>query len=167
MTPTNPKELRAAADGKAPLEYLEAICNPGEARVLKVGADKYGRRNFTVSPIRASVYVGALRRHIDAWASGEDIDPDSGESTLSHIRADIAVIQAAQAAGTFVDDRGDYSVREPKPSALQYPCSHCGAATGATVCGRTRYRRASWPGAADLPFNAACPLTGSTEWVGD
>ncbi len=117
MPPTNPKELHAVADGKAPLEYLEAVCNPGEARVLKGGADKYGRRNFTVSPIRASVYVGALRRHTDAWAAGEDIDPDSGESPLSHIRACIAVLQAAMAAGTFVDDRGEAAVSAPEPPA--------------------------------------------------
>lgn len=160
---TNPKELAAAADGKAPLEYLEAACNPGEARVLKGGAERHGRRNFTLSPIRAQVYVGALRRHIDAWAGGEDTDPDSGESHLSHIRANVAVLQSAMAAGTFVDDRGEAAVRTPEPATLSEQCCNCYEDAGTTVCGRTRYKHRPAAGS----FAMVCPLTGSAEWVGD
>lgn len=166
MPLTNPKELAAAADGKAPLEYLEAVCNPGEARVLKGGAGRHGLRNYTVSPIRAQVYVGALRRHIDAWASGEDTDPDSGESHLSHIRANVAVLQAAMAAGTFVDDRGEAAVRALEPPAVPEPCDLCGI-VAAIVCERTRYSRTQYPDASANGFREPCPLTGSTEWVGD
>jgi hypothetical protein len=102
----NPKAARAVADGKAPLDYLEsAVCDPSEARVMFSGAQKYGRRNFRDSTIKATTYVGALRRHVNAFASGEDIDPDSGEPHLAHIRACCAVLMSAQDAGTYHDDR--------------------------------------------------------------
>lgn len=103
----NPKAGRAVADGKDPLDYLEsAVCDPPEARVMKSGADKYGRRNFRDSTILATTYVGAIRRHLNAFASGEDTDPDSGEPHLAHIRACCAVLLSAQDAGTYEDDRG-------------------------------------------------------------
>jgi hypothetical protein len=69
------------------------------------GAQKYGRRNFRDSTIKATTYIGALRRHVNAFASGEDIDPDSGEPHLAHIRACCAVLMSAQDAGTYHDDR--------------------------------------------------------------
>lgn len=101
----NLKARTAAVNGKAPLQFLEPVCNPGEARVLAGGAKKYGRRNFAMSEMLWSTYIGSLRRHLDALASGEDLDPESGEHHLSHIRANVAVLQAAEAAGTLVDDR--------------------------------------------------------------
>jgi hypothetical protein len=102
----NPKAAQAVADGKAPLDYLEsAVCDPSEARVMFSGAQKYGRRNFRDSTIKATTYIGALRRHVNAFASGEDIDPDSGEPHLAHIRACCAVLMSAQDAGTYHDDR--------------------------------------------------------------
>lgn len=104
MTP-NPKAARAVSDGKAPLDYLEPCTFAPEARVLKSGADKYGRRNFRDTTIDASTYVGALLRHVVAWADGEDVDPDSGEHHLAHVRACCAVVMSAQDADTFNDDR--------------------------------------------------------------
>lgn len=101
----NPKVARAVADGKAPLDYLEPACDAGEARVLKGGADKYGRRNYRDTEMLWTTYLGSMRRHLNALALGEDIDPESGEHHLSHIRANAAVLQGAAAAGTLVDDR--------------------------------------------------------------
>lgn len=40
MPAPNPKALQAAADGKAPLDYLEPACDAGEARVLRGGDPK-------------------------------------------------------------------------------------------------------------------------------
>ncbi|MCP4993153.1 MAG: hypothetical protein GY934_05115, partial [Gammaproteobacteria bacterium] len=43
------------------------------------GARKYGRHNYRVSGVRASVYYDALYRHLVLqWWQGEDIDADSG-----------------------------------------------------------------------------------------
>lgn len=79
--------------------------HPLDAAVHKHGADKYGVRNWRKDPIRASTYIAAIQRHLDAWAAGEDLDRDSGLPHLSHIRACCAVALDAGMHGTLVDDR--------------------------------------------------------------
>lgn len=102
----NPKELAAAArPDKPPLHLLEHAADIEISWVMKHGADKYGRRNFRDSPMKASVYIGAIRRHAGALANGEDIDPESGRSHWAHIGACAQVILSAMDAGTFEDDR--------------------------------------------------------------
>lgn len=101
----NPKQLCAVADGKAPLEYLEPAGDAETALVMKHGADKYGLRNYTVTPINTRTYIGAVARHLRAIRLGEDVDPDSGHSHWAHIRACCDVVFGAQHAGTLVDDR--------------------------------------------------------------
>ena len=101
----NPKHIRAQKDGKCPMEYLCYPALMAEARVLKHGADKYGVRNWRIDKILASTYEGAIMRHLLAWATGADADPDSGESHLAHIRACCAVVLDAIAHDTLIDDR--------------------------------------------------------------
>lgn len=105
----NPKELRAAADGKAPLEFLEPAGEVETAYVMQHGAEKYGRRNYTVTPCKVLTYVGAVQRHLRAIRLGEDVDPDSGRSHWAHIRACADVVMGAQSAGMLVDDREAYA----------------------------------------------------------
>lgn len=104
--PMNPKYIRAQKEGKVPLECLITGVLASEARVLKHGADKYGARNWRKDAILASTYEGAMMRHLFAWIEGEDIDPDSGEPHLSHLRACCAVVLDGQAHGKLIDDRG-------------------------------------------------------------
>lgn len=101
----NPKEVQAATDNKAPLDYLEHAANVEICKAIKTGADKYGRRNFRDTPIKANVYIGAIMRHIGAYSNGEDLDPDSGLSHFAHIGACVHVVLSAMDAGTFTDDR--------------------------------------------------------------
>lgn len=107
MPTPNPKVQRAVVDGKAPLDYLEPVCDDGEARVMYGGAEKYGRRNYRDTEMLWTTYLGSMRRHLNALARGEDCDPESGELHLSHIRANTAVLQGAMEAGTLRDDRLD------------------------------------------------------------
>lgn len=100
----NPKELAAIREDKPPLDLLEHCADIEIARALAGGALEYGRRNFRASPIKASVYAGAIRRHIGAWASGQERDPKSGLSHLAHVGACVHVVFAAQEAGCFVND---------------------------------------------------------------
>jgi hypothetical protein len=109
----NPKHIRAQKDGKAPLEYLVYSVLEGDARVHKSGADKYGVRNWRRDKILTSTYEGAILRHFKAWAEGEDIDPDSGEPHLLHIRACCAIVLDAQEHGTLIDDRDRCESKEP------------------------------------------------------
>lgn len=106
MNRHNPKYVRAQKEGKIPMEYLVYSVLASDARVHKHGADKYGVRNWQIDEILASTYEGAILRHFLAWASGEDIDPDSGEPHLNHIRACCAVVLDAQAHQKLIDDRG-------------------------------------------------------------
>ncbi len=101
----NPKMIQALKDGKAPLEYLVDSVMDGDAWVHKGGADKYGIRNWLIDEIKASTYIGALRRHLKKWSEGESIDPDSGWSHLYHIRAGCAIVLDAEKYGTLIDDR--------------------------------------------------------------
>lgn len=104
-TKMNPKYIQAQKDGKVRMECLVTSVLASEARVLAHGADKYGARNWRKDEILASTYEGAMMRHLFAWINGEDIDPDSGEPHLSHLRACAAVVMDADDHGKLVDDR--------------------------------------------------------------
>ena len=52
-----------------------------------------------------SIYVDALKRHINALFEGEDLDPDSGLPHEAHILACAAIIVDSKAAGNLTDDR--------------------------------------------------------------
>jgi len=101
----NPKLIRALKEGKAPLEYLVYSVLEDDAWVHKHGGDKYGIRNWLIDEIKASTYEGAMLRHFLAWASGEDIDKDSGKPHLTHLRACCAVVMDAQKNDKLIDDR--------------------------------------------------------------
>lgn len=108
---TNPKLVQALKDGKVPMEYLVYSVLHDDAKVHKSGADKYGERNWRKSEILASTYEGAILRHFLAWASGEDLDPESGLPHLSHVRACCAIVLDSAKCGTLIDDRNRIEVK--------------------------------------------------------
>ncbi len=69
------------------------------------GARKYGRHNYRVAGVRASVYVDAAKGHIDSWWEGEDIDEDSGLSHITKAMASLAVLRDAMLNDLVTDDR--------------------------------------------------------------
>jgi hypothetical protein len=69
------------------------------------GAAKYGRHNYRIAGVRASVYYDAAMRHLMAWWEGEDIDPDSGLPHVVKAMACFAVLRDAQINGKLNDDR--------------------------------------------------------------
>lgn len=69
------------------------------------GARKYGRHNYRVAGVRASVYVDAAKGHIDQWWEGEDIDEESKLSHITKAIASLVVMRDAMIQGKFVDDR--------------------------------------------------------------
>jgi hypothetical protein len=101
----NPKETQALRDDKPRLDLLEPAADEQIARALATGAERYGLRNFTESPIKARIYIGAIRRHVAAYLAGEEAAEDTGIHHLAHAGACIHVVLASIAAGTFVDDR--------------------------------------------------------------
>lgn len=82
-----------------PPEVEEAI-----AKVLTFGAGKYGERNWELGMRWGRPYA-ALRRHMAAWWSGEDADPETGMPHTWHAACCIAFIVAFEARGIGTDDR--------------------------------------------------------------
>ena len=74
------------------------------------GAVKYGPFNWREKSVAASVYLAAVKRHIEAWQDGEEVALDSGLPHLGHALACLAILVDAQSVGNLVDDR-------PKPGA--------------------------------------------------
>lgn len=100
---TNPKDAIGAS--KLPLHLWPTTATAMGCIGLLEGALKYGRTNWRDSGVRASIYVDACKRHLDAWFEGENCAPDSGSPHLANALACLAIIVDAQAAGKLVDDR--------------------------------------------------------------
>lgn len=69
------------------------------------GARKYGRHNYRIAGVRASVYVDAAKGHIDQWWEGEDIDEESKLNHLVKAIASLVVLRDAMIQNKWVDDR--------------------------------------------------------------
>lgn len=94
-----------AGKKKTPLQLLPPVFMAATAWVLKLGAKKYGPWNWRKSKVESQTYVGAIRRHLDAWQDRENIDPESGQSHLAHVAASVAILLDAEANGTLADNR--------------------------------------------------------------
>lgn len=110
---TNPKD--AIGCTKSPLSTvpMNVVFEVGLA--MLEGALKYGRHNYRISGVRASIYFDALQRHINAWWEGEDIDPDSGLSHVVKAMACLVILRDAMCQGKLRDDRPPRS----KPGWMQ------------------------------------------------
>lgn len=95
----------AAGSKKAPMWLLPPLALEQTAWVQGLGAKKYGPWNWRRSRVKASTYISAIMRHLQAWAQGEDLDPESAMSHLAHIAAGCNILMDAQATGTLDDDR--------------------------------------------------------------
>jgi hypothetical protein len=100
---TNPKDAIGVA--KVPLSPVPAQVMAEVGLAMMEGALKYGRHNYRVAGVRASVYYDAALRHMMAWWEGEDIDPDSGLPHLVKAIACFVVLRDSQIQGNWVDDR--------------------------------------------------------------
>jgi hypothetical protein len=100
---TNPKE--AIGDKKVPLWLLSPIAKAEWAQAQFVGQVKYGSWNWRVAGVRASTYLSAIERHLDAYKSGEDRDPTDGTSHFGNIMACAAIMIDAIASNKLTDDR--------------------------------------------------------------
>lgn len=99
----NPKDAIGAA--KLPLHLWPASATAMGCLGILEGMGKYGRNNFRAAPVRASIYVDACKRHLEAWFEGEENAPDSGSPHLANALASLAILVDAQMAGTLIDDR--------------------------------------------------------------
>ena len=69
------------------------------------GARKYGRHNYRIAGVRASVYYDASMRHLMDWWEGQDIDPASGLSHVTKAITSLFVLRDAMLNEMWTDDR--------------------------------------------------------------
>ncbi len=100
---TNPKD--AIGISKAPISTIPGPVLMEVGLGLTEGALKYGRHNYRIAGVRASVYVDATNRHVLEWWEGTDIDPDSGLSHITKAIASLVVLRDAMIQGKLADDR--------------------------------------------------------------
>lgn len=103
LKPTNPKDFIGSS--KLPLHLFPTTAIAYGSLALLDGACKYGRSNFRAVGVKASIYFDACNRHLNAWFEGEELDPDSGLSHLSHAIACIAILIEATEKQNLQDDR--------------------------------------------------------------
>lgn len=101
--PTNPKDAIGA--GKLPLELVPDTLPVFAALAFFEGASKYGRFNWRVAGVRASIYRAAAGRHLAKWWNGEDRDPRTGVPHLASVIACCGIILDAEFCGKLTDDR--------------------------------------------------------------
>jgi hypothetical protein len=101
--PSNPKDNFGIK--KAPLSTVSAPVLLELGVAMKEGAAKYGRHNYRVIGVMASVYYDATMRHLMSWWEGEDLDPDSGLSHITKAIASLVVLRDAMMRGNWQDDR--------------------------------------------------------------
>jgi hypothetical protein len=100
---TNPKE--EFGDDKIPFHLFPETATAAGALAFLEGGLKYGRMNWRAMGVKATTYNNALRRHMNDWMEGEDIDPDSGLSHLYKALACVAILIDAEVQGNLTDDR--------------------------------------------------------------
>lgn len=68
--------------GKPKMRLVDPCFMEGMAKILTLGADKYGEYNWR--GLARSRIEDALLRHINEYQKGEKLDEESGESHLYH-----------------------------------------------------------------------------------
>lgn len=89
-----------------PVEAVEAL-----ARAFGYGAKKYGEWNWS-NGIAHMKFVGALKRHVDAYIKGEDIDAESGNHHLDHALASLAMLRTSIQYDIGEDNRPTYNKKK-------------------------------------------------------
>lgn len=99
---------------KPPLALIPSEALIEISKVLKFGADKYGVNNWRKDGHCTSFSrtYSSIQRHLLAWNAGEDIDPESGCSHLTHATTQLIILMIHQMEHPEVDDR--YSATKDK-----------------------------------------------------
>lgn len=101
---TPPDEGVKDDDGKARWDLLPFDAVDCVADVLHYGAKKYAPRNWEKGMGWGRLF-GAALRHLAAWATGNDLDAESGHPHLAHAACCILMLLALELRGVGTDDR--------------------------------------------------------------
>jgi hypothetical protein len=99
-----PSQGKKNDTGKIPLDLIDRIALLEEGKVMAFGAKTYDRHNWRKGMAWSRLIAAALR-HINAFNSGEDLDPESGISHLAHARCCLAFLLNYTVTHPELDDR--------------------------------------------------------------
>ncbi len=104
---TNPKDMIGST--KLPLGLAPDTIGCEVALAYLEGALKYGRYNWRIAGVRASIYHDALGRHFMKWWNGEDADENTRVKHLASIIACAGILLDAELCDKLEDDRPPYA----------------------------------------------------------
>jgi hypothetical protein len=104
----NPKDALGML--KVPIGLYPNVARIETCRVFAQSAPEYGEFNWRNNPVRLSIYLDAIDRHLIALRAGQDIDPKSKLPHAAHINACTAIIMESSALGILIDDRYEKDV---------------------------------------------------------
>jgi len=99
----NPKDKIGLT--KVPLRLVPSALMIEVARVMELGAKKYGPYNWRTNKVLSTVYIEAAMRHLLSYLDGETLDTESGVSHLAHVAACMGILLDAESLGALEDDR--------------------------------------------------------------
>ena len=101
--------------GKPMMRFLSKEFLDATAKAQTYGANKYGPWNYQKG-LETSALYDATIRHLIAWYSGEENDPESNESHLGHAAANINMLLWTLNNKPEMDDRPHLASRQEPPS---------------------------------------------------
>lgn len=104
IRPMKSTEGRKDDGGKLPYDLIAPEFLAETARALQYGSIKYEPHNWARGMAWSRCF-SALMRHLWAWWGGEQKDPETGFTHLSHACACLMFLVAYEARGTGTDDR--------------------------------------------------------------
>lgn len=99
-----PTEGKKFDQNKPDLSLIPSEFSAEVARAFMHGEKKYGRYNY-LNGMEWSRIVAALKRHVDAFWDGEDLDSESGYSHLGHAGACLAMLMVYKNRNLGTDNR--------------------------------------------------------------
>lgn len=105
--PSNPKDMIGST--KLPVGLVPDTITAEVTLAFLEGALKYGRYNWRIAGVRASIYNDALERHRKKWWNGENADQKTRVKHLSSIIACAGILLDAELCGMLNDDRPPYA----------------------------------------------------------
>jgi len=101
---------------KVKLDLIPTEALNGLGAVLTFGHNKYGRANWA-NGIEFSRLLSAALRHIAAYNSGEDTDPESGLCHIDHAMCNLAFLSWMRANRADLDDRWVKTLKKVEKTA--------------------------------------------------
>ena len=94
-------------NGKPPINLVPPEAIIAAANVFGFGAQKYGENNWRMDldKFPYSRHYASIMRHLLAFHSGEDLDPESGLPHTHHALTQMIILVMCEMQGKNVDDR--------------------------------------------------------------